>query len=91
VASFCHAVWDAMMIAETPTYDSLAANCARAREAEINWPYQFDKFAHPWRRCSVAVASAPPPRRRDRSPIPQRTRGRLADRRRTPKAANGGA
>ena len=43
VASFCHAMWDAMMIAGTPTYDNLVANCARAREAEINWPHQFDK------------------------------------------------
>ena len=43
IDSFCHAVSDAVLIAGTPTYDTLVANCARARAAEINWPHQFAK------------------------------------------------
>ena len=84
-------MWDAMLIAGTPTYANLVRNCARARDAEINWPHQFDKV-----RASLAAVlggrgEGPSPTPAGSSPILQRTRGRLADRRRSLQAANGGA
>jgi hypothetical protein len=41
--SFCHVMADASWISGTSTYDQLVANCALARQAEINWAVQFDK------------------------------------------------
>ena len=41
--AFCHVMADAAWIAETSTYDQLVANCALARQAEVNWAVQFDK------------------------------------------------
>ena len=41
--SFCHTMADASLITGTSTYDRLVANCAAAREAEINWECQFAK------------------------------------------------